>query len=84
MLADRDVPLSRALPALPKAWPKGSVSGLGARGGFVVDLAWNEGELTSVRIKSTSGAKCALRYRENRASFQTRIGGVYVRNAKLK
>jgi alpha-L-fucosidase 2 len=72
------------LPALPKAWPRGSISGLRARGGFVVDLAWDGGELTSVRIRSTSGAKCALRYRENRVSFQTRAGGVYVRNAQLK
>jgi alpha-L-fucosidase 2 len=72
------------LPALPKAWQHGSVSGLRARGGFTVDLTWDRGELTSVRIKSTAGKPCALRYKDKRASFATRAGGVYVRNAQLK
>jgi alpha-L-fucosidase 2 len=72
------------LPALPKSWPRGSITGLRARGGFVVDLAWDRGELTTVRIRSTSGQQCVLRYREARASFPTRTGGVYARNAQLK
>lgn len=34
------------LPAIPKEWKKkGSVSGLRARGGITVDIAWNEGEI---------------------------------------
>jgi alpha-L-fucosidase 2 len=72
------------LPALPTSWPSGSVSGLRARGGFVVDLAWERGRLTRVRIVSTSGLECALRYRQIRASFPTRAGAAYVRNAQLK
>ena len=40
------------LPALPKAWPDGSVRGLRARGGFTVDMAWRGGRVTKYRVVS--------------------------------
>ena len=49
------------LPALPDAWKQGSVKGLRARGGFVVDETWNEAELRSAVVRSTIGGTLRLR-----------------------
>jgi alpha-L-fucosidase 2 len=49
------------LPALPKAWPTGSVKGLRARGAFEVDIAWQDGKVTSYRIASNDRRKATVR-----------------------
>ena len=49
------------LPALPKAWGTGNASGLRARGGFEVAMAWENGQLTEAHLHSTLGADCTVR-----------------------
>jgi alpha-L-fucosidase 2 len=49
------------LPALPKAWSQGSVTGLCARGGFEVDLYWQDGKLDKGIVRSKTGGVCRLR-----------------------
>ena len=49
------------LPALPSVWPDGEITGLVARGGFVIDLSWKNGKIEKVTITSTIGGNCRLR-----------------------
>ncbi|GAO28868.1 putative large secreted protein [Geofilum rubicundum JCM 15548] len=50
------------LPALPEVWPSGRVTGLRARGGFeIVELEWDQYQVTRLVVKSTLGGNLRLR-----------------------
>lgn len=72
------------LPALPRAWPDGSVSGLCARGGFEVDMSWQAGRLTRVAVRSKLGNPCRIRYGSHAVDLATAAGGQYVFDGQLR
>jgi hypothetical protein len=72
------------LPALPKAWPTGSVQGICARGGFVVDMDWKDGKLTEARITSNLGGTIPVRYGDKVIQLKTETHGSYILNSQLE
>ena len=49
------------LPALPDAWASGEVKGLRTRGGFTVDICWQDGALQTATIRSSIGGTLRVR-----------------------
>ncbi|MNP56647.1 hypothetical protein D3C76_1513900 [compost metagenome] len=50
------------LPALPDAWQTGCVKGLKARGGYTVDIVWEDGLLTTAFVTASHDGWCTVRY----------------------
>jgi alpha-L-fucosidase 2 len=65
------------LPALPAAWKDGSIKGLVARGGFDVDMKWQNGQLQSATVLSKKGGLCTIGYQGKKVTLQTKAGQHY-------
>ncbi len=74
------------LPALPSVWKNGSVKGLVARGGFVVDMDWKEGKLTKAVIHSKHEGVCRIKYGNKlkaKGLKKTKEANIYSINTKI-
>jgi alpha-L-fucosidase 2 len=67
----------RLIPALPSAWAEGNVTGLRARGGFELDIAWKDSKLTSAILRSKLGGPCKIRYAGKVLDIETKPGATY-------
>jgi alpha-L-fucosidase 2 len=65
MLLQSHIGQIHLLPALPGAWKTGNIVGLKARGGFELELSWENNALSKAVIKSLSGEVCTLRSSRN-------------------
>jgi alpha-L-fucosidase 2 len=72
------------LPALPKAWSSGHVSGLRARGGFEVAMDWENGGLKRATIRSLQGNPLHLRLGERVVQTPTKVNQVIIFNERLQ
>lgn len=62
MLAQSDDETIHILPALPTAWPEGSVRGLRTRGGVTLDFSWEAGRLAALTAHSDTGYAGRISY----------------------
>lgn len=60
MLLQSHEDVIRLLPALPDDWKSGSFKGLCARGGFVVNAIWENGEIVTAEVFSKNGGECKV------------------------
>lgn len=77
------------LPALPLAWSEGEVSGINARGGYIVDMTWSKSKLDKAVITSKADGNCIIRtttpIKVKSVSYKTkREGNYYITTFKVK
>ena len=70
----------RLAPALPKAWSRGSVSGLRARGGLEVTLEWSENRLRRSVIRALKDTRTTVIYGDRELPLRLRAGDERVMN----
>ncbi len=84
MLIQSHYGVIQLLPALPVAWPDGSVDGLCARGAFELDMKWANGELEYVKIYSKQGHPLKVKYQGQIKEFEPNRGAQLILDNSLQ
>ena len=73
---DRKKGIIELLPALPKDWSEGEVSGLRARGGFEVSMRWQKGKVVETTIKNCGpkASEVTIKYNGQQQTIHMNIG----------
>lgn len=62
------------LPALPRQWPSGSLTGVRVRGGGKVDITWKDGVLSNLSVQSDHAKKYRVMYGGRSTEVQLKPG----------
>jgi alpha-L-fucosidase 2 len=85
LLVQSEPGIIHLLPALPEAWKQGRVTGLRARGGYVVDIAWEGARLISATIRAVNPAgPCQIGYGGKTVTLNVPRGKVVTVDAALE
>jgi alpha-L-fucosidase 2 len=79
-----DAAFVHLLPALPSAFPNGSVTGLRARGGLEVALSWREGKLVKATLAAKQSKPLKVRYAGREVEIHAKAGQRYALGPDLK
>jgi alpha-L-fucosidase 2 len=66
------------LPALPKEWETGRISGLKARGNITVEIAWEKGKMQYAKLVSKQDKKVTVAYAEQRFMLELKQNTPYI------
>ena len=72
------------LPALPSAWPAGNVTGLRARGGFEIDVAWRDHQMTALKVHSITGRTANVRFGKRTTEIELKPGDTVRLDSQLQ
>lgn len=62
------------LPALPDEWKDGSISGLCARGGYEIDMAWQNGQVKNARIFGKESGTVTVHFNNTNKTLKIKKG----------
>jgi alpha-L-fucosidase 2 len=72
------------LPTLPSNLTEGKLAGIRARGGFILDIEWQNSTLKKVIIQSPIGGNTKIRFNNKSINLKTKPGETYQFNGQLQ